>query len=620
MEKIKGTSLDIVKENILKLKEIFPEAFCEDKIDFQKLKEVLGCYVEDKEERYKFEWHGKSKALRLSQTPSRGTLRPCKEESKNWGSTQNLYIEGDNLEVLKLLQKSYQSKIKMIYIDPPYNTGHDFIYKDDYKDNLKHYLEITKQVDEDGNKTSTNSETNGRYHTNWLNMMYPRLRLAKNLLTDDGVIFISIDDNEVSNLKKICDEIFGEENFVTSIVWEKVHTRKNSAKYFSSSHEYLLCYAKKKQLDIGWVRNLIPRENNDAYKNPDKDPNGPWKLDPIIAHNYYAADYTIIKPNGILLSRPKDGYFRYSEETWLKKVSEGAVVWGDNDSYPLIKRYLKDVQDGLVPKTLFDRVFAGDSASANKDIKDLFNFGSIFDYTKPVKLIKRLLQISTKKHNHDIILDFFSGSATTAQSIIQLNFEDFGNRKFIMVQFPEFVDCKSESFKAGYKDVCEIGTERIRRAGDKIVNENTTKESIQNLDIGFKVFKLDSSNIKPWNPDFDSIQLSLRDMVDNFVPNRSEEDVVYEIMLKYGIDLTYPIEVKEVNGKKVFSIGFGALIICLDNDITLDVVHGIVDLKNKLNSQATRVVFKDNGFKNDTVKTNALEILKKNNFEEVVSI
>ena len=617
MDKINGASMDIVADNIAKLKKIFPEVFCEDKVDFERLQEVLGNYIEDKEERYRFEWNGKSKAIRISQTPSTGTLRPCKEESKDWDTTQNLYIEGDNLEVLKLLQKSYQNKIKMIYIDPPYNTGKDFVYKDDYKDNLWNYLAITGQLDEEGNKNSTNSETSGRYHTDWLNMMYPRLRVARNLLSDDGVIFISIDDNEKDNLKKICDEIFGETNFVASIVWEKAHTRKNSSRYFSSSHEYVLCYAKKKMIDSsdkGWIRNLIPRENNDAYKNPDNDPNGPWKLDPITAHNYYSADYKIYKPNGVILERPKDRYWVFSEESWKKKIAENAVVWGNGDSYPLVKRYLKDVQDGLVPVTLFDRNFAGDTNIANKEIKELFKFGSIFDYTKPTKLIQRILQIGANEN--DIILDFFSGSATTAHAVMNVNLETNKNIKYIMVQLPENTEESSEAYKEGYKNICEIGKERIRRAAKKILEETNGVY----LDSGFKVFKLDSSNIKKWNPNYDELELSFDDILENFVPNRTEEDVVYEIMLKYGIDLTYPVEERVINDKKVFSIGFGALIICLDDNISLDVVNGIIELKQELEPEICRVVFKDNGFATDSVKTNAIQILKRNNIKEVMSI
>ncbi|WP_438335244.1 site-specific DNA-methyltransferase [Clostridium cochlearium] len=610
-----GYSLNIVKENISKLKEIFPEVFCEDKVDFERLQEVLGEYVEDREERYRFEWHGKSKAIRMAQTPSRGTLRPCKEESKNWDTTENLYIEGDNLEVLKLLQKSYQNKIKMIYIDPPYNTGNDFVYKDDYKDNLQNYLEITGQVDEEGNRTSTNSDTGGRYHTNWLNMMYPRLRLARNLLKDDGVIFISIDDNEVHNLRKACDEVFGEENFVEQLIWKRRATPPND-RVIGKNHEYVMTYAK----DINLLNiYLQPRseELDSRYKNPDNDPMGKWVASDLSANGkgdrlVKSCIYPIINP----LTQeeyypPQNKCWLYNKEKTDELIKEGRIGFRKNSGAPFLKRYLSEVRQGTTLPTIIEK--GGFSFESAKEIKQLFK-KDVFEFTKPVSLIKLLTK--TGSLNDDIILDFFSGSSTTAHATMKLNAEDGGNRKFIMVQLPEPTDEKSEAFKAGYKNICEIGKERIRRAGDKIVEENKDKEGIEDLDIGFKVFKLDSSNIKPWNPDYDNIELTFEDIVNNFVEGRTEEDVVYEIMLKYGIDLTYPIEVREVSGKKVFSIGFGALIICLDNEITLDVVNGIVDLKNELNPETTRIVFKDNGFKTDSVKTNAIEILKRNNINE----
>ncbi|SQB33212.1 adenine specific DNA methylase Mod [Clostridium cochlearium] len=636
MEKMDGYSLNIVKENISKLKEIFPEVFCEDKVDFERLQEVLGEYVEDREERYRFEWHGKSKAIRIAQTPSRGTLRPCKEESKNWDTTENLYIEGDNLEVLKLLQKSYQNKIKMIYIDPPYNTGNDFVYKDDYKDNLQNYLEITGQVDEEGNKTSTNSDTGGRYHTNWLNMMYPRLRLARNLLKDDGVIFISIDDNEVTNLRKICDEIYGESNFVGLLPTITNMKGNNDQFAFSGTHEYTLVYVKNKEAidDL----NGIPLDETDKIEYNLSDSKGAYKQGATLMRTGEA---------GARKKRPK-GYYPIYVDRNLSRLSVERISETDYEIYPKTKdgkemswrrskEFLMETRDEFIIKNsngnisfykkqrLEDDLKRGkkaksllykpeySSGNGTETIKRLFN-ERIFDNPKPVALIKDLINIGT--NDEDIVLDFFSGSSTTAHATMKLNAEDGGNRKFIMVQLPDPTDEKSEAFKAGYKNICEIGKERIRRAGDKIVEENKDKEGIEDLDIGFKVFKLDSSNIKPWNPSYEDIANRLDEMVDNFVPGRTEEDVVYEIMLKYGIDLTYPIEVREVSGKKVFSIGFGALIICLDNEITLDVVNGIVDLKNELNPETTRIVFKDNGFKMDSVKTNAIEILKRNNINE----
>lgn len=646
IEKINGESLDIVKQNVLKLKEIFPEVFCEDKVDFERLQEVLGDYIEDKEERYRFEWHGKSQAIRIAQTPSRGTLRPCKEESKNWDTTENLYVEGDNLEVLKLLQKSYQNKIKMIYIDPPYNTGNDFVYKDDYKDNLQNYFEVTGQVDEDGNKTSSNTESGGRYHTNWLNMIYPRLRLSRNLLKDDGVIFISIDDNEIDNLKKICNEIFGEENFIAQII-HKNNSMKNQSKYIGVSTEYIVIYTKnmyvlkenqptwrskkkgaadinnmfQKLKKLGLSLDEIRSEILEMYGRPKYAHLSRWnKVDEIgvfidgdLSRENGPKNYTIINPyTNTECLIPNRGWGKSYED--LLKLEKSNLIWysKDNSTPPRIKTYL-DSDSLSVP----DNFIFADTSSDKRVIDELLG-DRVFEFPKSLEMMRYIQSLCTS--DNDIILDFFSGSATTAHSVMQLNIEENKGRKYIMVQLPEKTEQKSEAYKAGYKNICEIGKERIRRAGDKIVEDNKDKEGIEDLDIGFKVFKLDASNIKPWNPDYENLEMRLDDTIDNFVPGRTEEDVVYEIMLKYGIDLTYPIETKDITGKKVFSIGFGALLICLDKEITLDVVQGMVDLKNELNPEVSRFVFKDNGFKTDSVKTNAIEILKRNDIKDIMSI
>ncbi|MEI3336834.1 MAG: site-specific DNA-methyltransferase [Clostridium sp.] len=639
IEKINGESLDIVKENVKKLKEIFPEVFCEDKIDFKRLEEVLGEYTDDSDERYRFEWHGKSQAIKLSQTPSKGTLRPCKEESKNWDTTENLYIEGDNLEVLKLLQKSYQGKIKMIYIDPPYNTGNDFIYPDDYSDNLENYLKITGQKDEEGNRISTNSETSGSYHTKWLNMMCPRLKLAKNLLRKDGIIFVSIDDYEVNNLKKLCDEIFGEENF-TALLPTIMNLKGNNDEFgFSGTHEYTVVYMKNKSS----VDSLygLPLQDEDKKEYNLKDENGYYKKGATLMRTgeagarekrpkgYYpifvANDYSymdVVKRNEsdyIVYPKTKDGKemsWRRSLETLSNSLDEFIITsTKDGISFNKKQRLDDDIRFGKKPKTLFYKPEYS-SGNGTSLVKNLLS-DRIFDNPKPITLIKDFCSIGSKE---GIILDFFSGSSTTAHAVMQLNSEDNGKRKFIMVQLPEKCDENSEAYKVGYKNICEIGKERIRRAGDKIVEENKDKEGIEDLDIGFKVFKLDTSNIKPWNPDYDNLEMTLEDSVDNFVPGRTEEDILYEIMLKYGIDLTYPVDVKEICGKKLFSVGFGALIVCLDSDITLEVVNEIIKYKNELNPKTCRVVFRDNGFKTDSVKTNAIEILHRNNIKEIMSI
>lgn len=640
MEKLDGKSLDIVAENLAKMKDLFPEAFTEGKVDFEVLKEVLGDFVDDRPERYSFTWNGKSKARMLAQTPSTGTLRPCKEESVDWDTTQNLFIEGDNLEVLKLLQKSYHKKVKMIYIDPPYNTGKDFVYKDNFKDNIKNYKEITGQVDGKGRSLTNNPETSGRYHTDWLNMMYPRLKLARNLLKDDGVIFISIDDNEVSNLRKICDEIFGEENFLANVVWQKKYAATNDAKGFSNLHDHIIVYQKSSEFE----RLLLPRtaEQNKPYKNDDGDGKGLWRSDNLLVRSFSESGvYPIVNPNtGEEFFPPKGSCWRASRDTMKTWLAENRIFFGkDGKGAPQLKRYLNEVQQGRVPNTWWTFQEVGHNDAANKELKALFNSKAPFDTPKPTTLIKQMLMISTRET--DIVLDFFAGSATTPHSVMQLNAEDGGNRKFIMVQLPELCDEKSEAYKAGFKTIAEISKERIRRAGAQLKIENEklrmdkAKQSddlfaVKNnsqlstlhspLDVGFKVFKLDSTNIKPWEADFDLTEQDLIDQVDNIKTDRTEEDVLYEILLKYGMDLTLPIEEHTIAGKKVFNIGMGALIICLADEINLDVVEGIAQLKEELKPEIMRVVFKDSGFENDVVKTNAVQILKQAGIVDVRSL
>lgn len=622
MEHLKMHTPDLADENFAKLAALFPNAVTETKdengnvvraIDADVLRqEISATVVEGSQERYQFTWPDKKKSVVLANQPIAKTLRLDREKSVGRDGTpgsidtENIYIEGDNLDALKLLQETYLGKVKMIYIDPPYNTGNDFIYEDDFSQSADEYLGNSGQFDEEGNRLVQNTESNGRFHTDWLNMLYPRLRFAKDLLSDDGVIFISIDDNEQENLKKICDELFGSNNFIAQIAWEKVHTRKNSAINFSSSHEYILCYAKIKRNysgdTVGFKRNLLPRDNTDAYSNPDNDPKGPWKTDPITAHNYYAADYTITKPNGIIIKRPQDRYWAYSEDSIKKMIKENAIVWGDGDSMPMVKRYLCDVQDGLVPITLFSREFAGDSSQAKKQIDSLFNeCKGIFDYTKPVKLISRLLQIGA--NSGDIILDFFSGSATTAHAVMQLNAEDGGHRKFIMVQLPEQTDAKSEAYKAGYKTICEIGEERIRRAGKKIKEESPLTTA--NLDIGFRVFKVDSSNMEDvyYRPaDYNQGQMEL--FADNIKPDRTPEDLLFQVMLDLGILLSSDIQETEIAGKKVFSVADGYLIACFDAEVTEETVKAIAQ------KQPVYAVFRDSSMASDSVATNFEQIFE----------
>ncbi|MCF6339594.1 MAG: site-specific DNA-methyltransferase [Sulfurimonas sp.] len=638
MNKLNGESLNIVNENVEKLKELFPEVFSEDKIDFEKLKEELGEFTDKENERYNFTWNGKQEAKRIAQTPSTGTLRPCKEESKDWNTTQNLYIEGDNLEVLKLLQKSYHKKVKMIYIDPPYNTGKDFVYKDNFRDNIKNYMEQTGQIDSDGNRLSTNSDTNGRYHSDWLSMMYPRLKLARNLLKDDGVIFISIDDNEVTNLRKLCDEIFGEDNFVASSVWQKKYGPANDAKYISQTHESILIYAKNLQF---WIPGILPRteEQLKAFSNPDNDERGRWRASDLSVRTYsLSGEYTIVGPNGEEYNPPASRAWAVNQDRFFELQKDNRITFGkDGTSRPMFKKFLTEVRQGITPETWWNRDKAGDNKIARYEIKDIFP-ENIFDTPKPTKLIQLILQIANTVDS-DIILDFFSGSATTAHSVIQLNSKNNGNRKYICVQLPEETNKKSAAYKAGYKNICEIGKERIRRAGDKILNQvqnNSSRHSeldSESLDIGFKVYKLDSSNIKEWDSDFDNLETNLLDAVNNIKSDRSSEDLLYEILLKYGLDLTLPIEELTIEGKTVYNIGFGALVVCLDDNITITVVQAIAEfIKEQVvydeekipmplgEKRHARVVFKDKSFADTNVKTNAIQVLKQFDIDEVVSI
>lgn len=609
-------SENIVESNIEKLKVLFPEIVTEGKIDFKVLQEILGEEVEQGEEYYRFTWAGKANARREAQKPSTGTLRPAPEESVDWDTTQNLYIEGDNLEVLKLLQKSYAGKVKMIYIDPPYNTGKDFVYKDNYKDNLRNYQEVTGQLDEQGNKLSTNSDSDGRYHSNWLNMMYPRLRLARNLLKDDGVIFISLDDTEIQGLKLMCNEIFGEDNFVANIIWEKKFSPQNDAKWLSDNHDHILLYSKNKEI---WRPQLLPRDksHNDRYKNPDNDPRGDWASSDLTVKTYNESyDYPIKTPSGKIINPPKGRCWRTSNEKLQELINDNRVWFGaDGGNVPRLKRFLTDVQDGITPLTIWKHTEAGHNQDARQDVKKLFDNSAPFDTPKPTKLIKRIVHIGNLKD--EIVLDFFSGSGTTADAIMQLNAKDGGNRKHIQVQLPEPTEEKSEAFKAGYKTIAEIGKERIRRAAAKIKGEHPDKA--KDLDLGFKVFKLDTSNIKAWDGNPDNLDNSLFDAQDNIKTDRTEHDVLYEILLKYGLDLTLPIEEKQIEGKTVFSVGYGALFICLGDNLNSNIAEGIGKWKEELQPETCRVVFKDSGL-TDVEKTNSVQILRRFGIAEIKSI
>ena len=565
--------------------------------------------LESSKERYSLTWNGKSEARQIAQEVSTGTLRPAKEESKNWDSTENIYIEGDNLEVLKLLQKSYHGKIKMIYIDPPYNTGKDFVYKDNFKDNIENYKEITGQINKEGIKLTTNTDSDGRYHSNWLNMMYPRLKLARNLLTDDGVIFISIDDNEQANLKKICDEIFGEENFVAQIAWRKSDNQANIGN-IARVKEYILSYSKNDKL---FYLNKMELTEKAKKEYRYKDDRGFFRRSILLHKTRGRYKYDLKTPTGKILSGP----WMKSKEDIEKMSNEGMIYWTTGgEEQPYGKIYL-DESDGQIPND-FIGIEYGSNQEASLELEKLMQ-SRYFDFPKSVTLLKHLAKIGSNLDNY--ILDFFSGSATTAHSVIQLNAEDGGNRKYIMVQLPELCDENSEAYKAGYKNICEIGKERIRRAGEKIKSdESLPLENREKLDIGFKVFKLDSSNIKEWDTNTEDLQQTLLDSMENIKSDRNSLDVLYEILLKYGLDLNIPIE----ENKNFYSIGGGSLLVSLDKEINDEVINSICEEYKKLleidKDFKTTVTLRDNSFKDDVDKTNAIKKLEQVGINEIRSI
>lgn len=624
MEKLNGTSMNIVQDNIEKLKQIFPEVFLENKIDFETLQQLLGKEIDVEQERYSFNWHGKSNARRIAQEQSTGTLLPSKEDSKNWDNTNNLYIEGDNLEVLKLLQKSYHNKVKMIYIDPPYNTGKDFVYPDNFKDNLKNYLEITGQTGEEGQKLSTNSDSSGRYHSDWLNMMYPRLKLARNLLTDDGVIFISLDDYEEKNLTNLCDEIFGENNKLQKVIWQRHSGGGNDSKFFAVDHEYILVYTKNKD-KIDKIRIPLDDEDIKDYRFKDEyfETLGPYKTKDFKRMRpddpRPTLRYEIIAPDGTKLFDE----WRWEKEKFEREYSQNKVLIEKNTKNEWsvkYKLYLKSNDEGdekqKVPRSLLTKIEK--NSQGKKALTNILGGKDLFNNPKPIGLLKYLLNM---RNPDSLILDFFSGSATTAHATMQLNAEDGGNRRYIMVQLPEPTPENSEAAKAGYKNICEIGKERIRRAGEKIkADETLPLENREKLDTGFKVFKLDTSNIKEWDSETTDLKQSLFDSVDNIKSDRTSLDVLYEILLKYGLDLNVPI----VENKDFYSIGGGTLLVNLNKTITLDVIDSISKEYKMLleidEDYKTTVVLRDSSFKNDIDKTNAIQKLKQAGIKEIRSI
>jgi len=624
-------SADIVAGNIEQLKALFPEAFTEGKVDFEVLKALLGGAVDEREEKYGLNWHGKRRARQLALTPSTGTLRPCPEDSVDWNTTQNLMIEGDNLEVLKLLQKSYAGKVKLIYIDPPYNTGKDFVYPDNFQDSIRNYLELTGQL-EGGRKITSNTEASGRFHTDWLNMMYPRLKLARNLLRPDGCIFISLDGHEIDNLRLACNEIFGEENLVCSFVWEKRYSPPPDTKDVGYVHEEIVFYRMSDQYKMG----ILPftKEQVARYKNPDNDPRGPWKAMDYTCR--YTADE---RPNLFYpITHPKTGeeiwpkrtrVWASSQDVHRKKEAENRIWWGADGTAttPALKNFLSEVQQGMMPMTLLNHEVVGSTDVATKELRALL---PTIKYTpKPLRLIQHLLTISNAKED-DLVLDFFAGLGTTAHAAMLMNAASGSRLRFILVQLPEPLDPSHADQRAAValcdeinadRTLAELTKERLRRAARKIKDESPMFAG----DLGFRVFKLDSSNIRAWEPDRDNLDQSLLDHQEHLKVDRTESDILHELLLKLGLDLCVPIEQKTIAGKAVHSIGGGVLLACLAQKISRDEVEplaqGLVSWHKALAPAGdTTCVFRDSAFADDVAKTNLAAILNQHGLATVRSL
>lgn len=618
MDKFTFKTADGVDVNLEKLSQAFPEVITETvgedgKIkrvaDFEKLKMLLGdSAAERPQEFYEFTWPGKNEAIFEAAKATTKTLRPCPEESKNWDTTQNLYIEGDNLEALKILQEAYLGKVKMIYIDPPYNTGKDFVYRDNFHKSAEEGKEDeTVRDEETDNNLFQNTESNGRFHSDWCSMIYPRLKLARDLLRDDGVIFISIDDNEVHNLRKICDEIFGESNFVAQLIWERAFAPKNDAKFVSNSHDYVVMYTKNIcNFKIG---RLSRTEEADArYSNPDNDPRGVWQSDNMTVKTYTAScDYPITTPSGRVVEPPAGRCWRLSKNAFLERLQDNRIWFGaDGNGVPRIKRFLNELKfDGMAPTSILFYKEVGHSQEGAKEVKDLIDGKGLFDGPKPVRLLRRLLRLANTDKD-SIILDFFSGSATTAHACMQLNAEDGGNRKFIMVQLPEVCAPDSEAAKAGYKNICEIGKERIRRAGEKIKAEHAT--TAPNLDIGFRVLKIDESIMKDvfYSPNETSQDL-LSTLESNIKEDRTDLDLLFACLVDWGVELSMPLRTESIDGVEIHTMSDGdtpALIACFAQNIPEAIVRKIASC------HPLRAVFRDSSFADNPAKINLTEIFK----------
>ena len=610
---------DLIAENIDRMKSLFPEAFTDGKIDFAVLRQLLGDAVEEGEEKYGLNWHGKRQARQIALTPSTGTLRPCPEDSVEWHTTQNLMIEGDNLEVLKLLQKSYAGKVKLIYIDPPYNKGKDFVYPDDFRNSIKNYLQLTKQIDPDGHKATSNTESSGRFHTNWLNMMLPRLKLARTFLSEDGVIFISIDDGEVANLRKTCDEVFGEENFIVNVVWQKKYTRANDARLFSDNHDHILVYARQKE-KVGLSAQARNEDQIKLYSNPDNHPKGQWKATPLHAKSGANINSFTFR-NGVVWAPPRGTYRRFNDKS-MRRMDEADEIWfGENgNQVPGRKSFLTEVKEGVTPVTIWPYQEAGHNHEANNNLKAL-GLGGLFDNPKPVRLVKKMIDLATDADQSHIVMDFFAGSGTTAHAVMDANGADGGNRRFICVQLPEPIDPPVDVDGLTFSNIEEITTERIRRSARKAAENHPNTKA----DFGFRHLRLAISNIRAWEPTTDDLEGTLLANTDHVIRGRTAADILTELLLKLGLDLCVPIEEKGIAGKTVYSIGEGTLLVCLADGLTQDVVEdlaaGIVAWHQELPPVAhPRAVFKDSGFADDVAKTNMVAILNQHDITDVRSL
>lgn len=610
-------SADGVQVNIEKIASLFPDCVTETivgydaddkpilrhKLDFEKLQQNLSSeIISGKEERYQFTWPDKKKAILLANSPINATLRPCRDESVDFDNTKNLYIEGDNLDVLKCLKETYLHKVKMIYIDPPYNTGNDFIYEDDFAESTSEYLANSGQFDEQGRRLVTNTESNGRFHTDWLNMIYPRLKVARDLLTDDGVIFISIDDHEQDNLKRICCELFGERNFIAQLVWERAFSPKNDARFISNSHDYILMFAK--DIDSFVIGRLERTEEANArYSNPDNDPRGVWMSSDISVKTYTAScDYPITTPSGKIIEPPAGRCWRLSKNAFFERLQDNRIWFGPNgDNTPRIKRFLSELKfDGMAPTSILFYKDVGHSQEGAQEVVSLFGDKGVFDGPKPVRLLERLITLANLKDD-SIVLDFFSGSASTAHALMKKNEEKESHCKFILVQIPEEI---SEKKKAqGYKTICEIGKERIRRAGKKIKEDKPL--TTQNLDTGFRVLKLDSSNMQDvyYSP-ADTTQSNIFNLVDNVKEDRTPEDLLFQVMLELGATLDSKIDTTSIEGKQIFNVEDNYLVACFERDIDDEVVTAIAKM------QPQYAVLRDTSMATDSTATNFEQIFK----------